>query len=100
MTNHYPEQEPLPPSNSNQGQHIAAFATPNVRIESPVARKIIGNVFGWTTLGLLAIGVVDTSIEQLDLAWFTVPATTIVAGLFSLYQLTITSPNVPSGGFR
>lgn len=74
--------------------------TPNVRIESPKVRKIVGNVFGWATLGLLAVGVVDAPIEQIDLAWFTVPATTIVAGLFSLYQLTITSPNVPTGDFR
>jgi len=90
----------LLPGNVNQGQHVAVSATPNVRIESPTARKIIGNVFGWATLILLAIGVVDAPIEQLDLAWFTVPATTIVAGLFSLYQLTITSPNVPTNEFH
>ena len=70
--------------------------TPNVRIESPTARKIIGNIFGWATLGLLAVGVVDANITTVDWSGFTVPATGIVAGLFSLYQLTITSPNVPT----
>ena len=77
-------------TNSNQ-----PVLTPNVRIENTTARKIIGNTFGWATLGLLAVGVVDANLPAVDWSSFTVPATGIVAGLFSLYQLTITSPNVP-----
>lgn len=70
--------------------------TPNVRIESPKARKIIGNVFGWVSLAIAGTVIVDGAIPAIDLLWFTAPAGTITLGLFGLYQTTVTSPNVPT----
>ena len=70
--------------------------TPNVRIESPKVRKIIGNIFGWASLAVSAAIIVDLAIPAIDIAFITGPAGTIVLGLFGLFQTTITSPNVPT----
>lgn len=68
----------------------------NGLISNPTARKVVGNIFAWGTLGLLAAGVVDTALPALDFSVVTIPATAIVGGLFALFQLTSTSPNVPT----
>ena len=70
--------------------------TPNVRVENPEVRKIVGNILGWAVILLLAVTVVDMNVPALDLAWLTVPAAGSLAGLQSLWQLIVTSPNVPS----
>lgn len=74
----------------------APTLTPNVRIENPQARKIIGNVLGWAVIALLILALVDVNIPAIDLDWFAIPAAAIVAGLQSLFQLLVTSPNVAS----
>jgi len=68
----------------------------NGLISNPTARKVIGNIFAWVTLTLLATGIVDTALPALDFSSITIPATAIVGGLFALFQLTSTSPNVPT----
>ena len=73
-------------------------STPNVRIEDPNARRVIGNVFGYAGLTISAIGIVDAAIPAIDLLWLTAPASTIVLGLFGLFQTTVTSQNVPRTG--
>lgn len=76
--------------------HIASPSiTPNVRIENPGARKIVGNVLGWASIGLSAAVLVDGAIAEVDYGNVTGPAAVIIAGLFGLYQTLITSPNVP-----
>lgn len=70
--------------------------TPNVRIESPVARKAIGDVLGYGTLGLSVATLVDLNVPAIDIAWVTVPAAGILAGLLALFQVIVTSANVPS----
>lgn len=70
--------------------------TPNVRIENPRVRKVIGNIFGWVSVAITAVGIVDAYIVQIDLAFLLTPAAGIVGGLFGLYQLLITSANVPT----
>lgn len=72
----------------------APTLTPNVRIENPRARKIIGNILGWAVVVLLAVTGVDSAIPELDLGWFSLRAAAVVAGFQSLFQLLITSPNV------
>lgn len=72
----------------------APTLAPNVRIEDPRARKIIGNALGWAVIALLVLSIFDANIVELDLAWLSVPAAGIVAGLQALFQLLITSPNV------
>ena len=70
--------------------------TPNVRIVDPSVRKLVGNILGWASVALTATVIVDQSIVELDLAFITVPAGLIITGFFGLYQLLITSPNVPT----
>lgn len=70
--------------------------TPNVRIENPKARKIVGNVLGWAGVAITATTIVDAAVEQVDLAYVTEPAAAIFVGLFGLFQLLVTSPNVPA----
>ena len=80
-------------SNPNPGQ---ASLTPNVRIENPKARKLIGDVLGWAVVGLFALNIIDMNIAELDLAWLAIPLNGILAGFLALFQLLVTSPNVPS----
>lgn len=68
----------------------------NGLISNPTARKIIGNVFAWVTLAILASAVIDQALPMVDFSSITVPVTAIVGGLFALFQLTSTSPNVPT----
>jgi hypothetical protein len=69
--------------------------TPNVIVENPTIRKVVGNALGVASL-LLAVGtLVDGAIAELDYAFVTGPAAVIVAGLFGIFQLGVTSPNVP-----
>lgn len=70
--------------------------TPNVRIENPKARQIIGNVLGYLALALTVATLVDGAIAEVDYGNVTGPATVIIGGLFGLYQTLVTSPNVPS----
>lgn len=81
---------------TNPTPNTGASLTPNVRVEDPKARKIVGNVLGWATVVLFVFNIVDTNIAELDLTWFTVPANGIIAGLLALWQLIVTSPNVPA----
>lgn len=74
--------------------------TANVRVTSPTARRIVGRIFGWTAVLLLAIGIVDQAVAAFDLSAQLGTASTIVLGLFGLWQLIVTDPNVPSGGVQ
>lgn len=71
--------------------------TPNVIVQNPVVRKVVGNVLGGATLALSIATLVDGAIEQISYSDITGPAAIIVAGLFGIFQLTVTSPNVPTG---
>lgn len=75
---------PVPPS-----------PTPNVVIQDPRVRKVAGNVLGVATLVLSIVVLVDLWIPAFDVTWITGPAGGIIAGLFGIFQLTVTSPNVP-----
>ena len=70
--------------------------TPNVIVQNPVVRKVVGNTLAGATLLLSIATLVDGAIEQLNYSFVTGPAAIIVAGLFSLFQLGVTSPNVPT----
>jgi hypothetical protein len=74
--------------------HLAT-TTPNVRIENPEARKVIGNALGYAAMGLSIAILVDGAIAEIDYGNITGPAGVIIAGLFSIFQLGVTSPNVP-----
>lgn len=70
--------------------------TPNVIVSNPVVRKVVGNILGGATLALSIATLVDSAIEQVSYSGITGPAAVIVAGLFGIFQLTVTSPNVPT----
>ena len=69
--------------------------TPNVVVENPHVRKIAGNVLGVASLVLSIATLVDGAIPAIDYAFITGPAAIITTGLFGIFQLAVTSPNVP-----
>lgn len=71
--------------------------TPNVIVQNPTVRKVVGNILGGATLVLSIATLVDGAIEAISYSDITGPAAIIVAGLFGIFQLTVTSPNVPTG---
>lgn len=70
--------------------------TPNVVVENPVVRKVVGNGLGVASLLLSIAVLVDGAIAEIDYGNITGPAAVIIAGLFGIFQLGVTSPNVPS----
>ncbi len=70
--------------------------TPNVIISNPTVRKWVGNILGAATTLLAIATVVDGAIAELDYANVTGPAAVIIAGVLGIFQLTVTSPNVPT----
>lgn len=70
--------------------------TPNVVVSNPTIRKWVGNILGVATTVLAVATVVDGAIAELDYANITGPAAVIIAGVLGVFQLTITSPNVPT----
>lgn len=74
----------------------APSLTPNVRIENPRARKVVGDTLGWAGVAVTAAAIVDAAVDAADWSYITEPAAAIVVGLFGLYQLLVTSPNVPA----
>ena len=69
--------------------------TPNVVVSNPLVRKIVGNTLAVASVGLAIATLVDGAIAELDYATITGPAAVIIAGLFGIFQLGVTSPNVP-----
>lgn len=76
--------------------HVAPSETPNVVVNNPSVRKIVGNSLGVASLLLSIATLVDGAIPDLDYANITGPAAVIIAGLFGIFQLGVTSPNVPT----
>jgi len=70
--------------------------TPNVIVQNPVVRKVVGNILGAASLILAIATLVDGAIAELEYAFVTGPAAVIIAGLFGIFQLGVTSPNVPT----
>ena len=69
--------------------------TPNVVVSNPVVRKVVGNVLAVASLALSIAVLVDGAINELDYGFVTGPAAVIITGLFGIFQLAVTSPNVP-----
>jgi hypothetical protein len=69
--------------------------TPNVVVQNPLVRKVVGNTLAVASVGLSIAVLVDGAISELDYGNITGPAAVIIAGLFGIFQLGVTSPNVP-----
>lgn len=70
--------------------------TANARVKNPTARKIVGRIFGWSAVSILAVGIIDQAVASFDVSAHLGAAATIVVGLFGLWQLVVTDPNVPT----
>lgn len=69
--------------------------TPNVVIANPTVRKIVGNTLAVASVGLAIATLFDSAIAEIEISNITGPAAVIIAGLFGIFQLGVTSPNVP-----
>ena len=72
--------------------------TPNVIVQNPAVRKVVGNVLGVASVALAIATLVDSAIPALEYGFVTGPAAVIIAGLLGIFQLGVTSPNVPTNG--
>lgn len=70
--------------------------TPNVVISNPTVRKAVGNSLAVASVALAVATLVDGAIAELNYSNITGPAAVIIAGLFGIFQLGVTSPNVPA----
>ncbi len=69
--------------------------TPNVVVSNPLVRKVVGNTLAVASVALAIATLVDSAIAELEYSTITGPAAVIIAGLFGIFQLGVTSPNVP-----
>lgn len=90
-------RDPVIELNPNKENTVTEHSTytPNVVVDNPVTRKVVGNVLGVASLVLSIATLVDGAVAELDYAHVTGPAAVIIAGLFGIFQLGVTSPNVP-----
>lgn len=70
--------------------------TPNVVVENPIVRKVVGNTLAGLTVLLAVAVLVDGAVEEISYGDITGPAGVIITGLFGIFQLGVTSPNVPT----
>lgn len=76
--------------------HAAApTETPNVVVADPRVRKVAGNTLAVASVALAIATLVDGAVAEIDYGNITGPAAVIIAGLFGIFQLGVTSPNVP-----
>lgn len=68
--------------------------TEGARVKNSTVRKVVGRIFGWAAIGLLAAGIVDQAVSEFDVSAQIGTASTIVIGLFGLWQVIVTDPNV------
>ena len=76
--------------------HTLPSETPNVIVQNPAVRKVVGNILGVASLVLSIATLVDGAIPDIEYANITGPAAVIITGLFGIFQLAVTSPNVPT----
>lgn len=77
--------------------HVYPTTTPNTGIiQNPTVRKWAGNILGVATLVLSVVVLVDGAVDSIVLEEWTRPAAVIIAGLLGIFQLGVTSPNVPT----
>lgn len=76
-------------------RHARATETPNVVIENPKIRKIIGTTLDIALLILFTATAVDMASETIDISAFTVSAMAGVGALRAGFGLVVTNPNTP-----
>lgn len=95
MSNDYPVN-PDPEIDRFAAENVVIIDnTPNVFVKNPTVRKYAGIVLGIVGFMLTGGAIVDAAIEQIDLSYVINPATQITLGFAALFQLAVTTPNVP-----
>ncbi len=72
--------------------------TPNVVVQNPAVRKVAGVIIGSAAIIVPAAVVLDGATDALDWSAWTVPAMAVTSFLAGLFQVSVSTPNVPSRG--
>lgn len=69
--------------------------TPNVVLQNPHVRKVAGIVIGAAAIIVPAAVVLDTATDAFDWSAWTYPATMLTSFLAGVFQVSVSTPNVP-----
>lgn len=69
--------------------------TPNVVVHNPTVRRVMGYVIGAAAVFVPAAMVLDSATEAFDWTSWTVPALAVTSFLAGIFQVSVSSPNVP-----
>lgn len=73
--------------------------TPNVVVQNPAVRRVAGIVIGAAAIIVPAAVVLDGATDALDWSAWTVPAMAVTSFLAGLFQVGVSTPNVPRGRY-
>lgn len=76
-------------------KHISHY-TPNVRVENPNIRKVIGTILAVASALTVAAIAGDAASPEIDISFITLPVAAIVGSLTASWQVFFTNPNIPS----
>lgn len=76
--------------------NINPSVTPNVVVQNPLVRKVVGIALGVAALVLPIAGIIDQYAANLDWSAVLIPAGAITLFLGGTFGLTVTVPNIPS----
>lgn len=71
--------------------------TPNVVVQNPKVRKVAGWIIGSAAILVPALMVLDGAAPALDWTGWTVPAMAVTSFLAGVFQVAVSTPNVPRG---
>lgn len=74
--------------------------TPNVVVQNPTVRKIAGVIIGSAAIIVPAAVVLDGATDALDWSAWTIPAMAVTSFLAGIFQVSVSTPNVPSSRGR
>lgn len=69
--------------------------TPNVVVQNPKVRKVAGWIIGAAAILVPTIMVIDASAPAFDLSAWTAPAIAATSFLAGVFQVAVSTPNVP-----
>jgi hypothetical protein len=69
--------------------------TPNVALENPAVRRVLGWVLGVGGVVIPVVTAVDAASNDFDLTRWTNPISAGFLALFGIYQLAVTNRNIP-----
>ena len=70
--------------------------TPNIVVQNPVVRKVMGVILGTAAIILPAIIAFDGASDAVDFSSWTTPAMATLLFLSGVFGLAVTTPNVPT----